>query len=175
MARTASGKRKPNPLAKGLYVAAKEGKVTKLRELLAAGVPVDAVKKGTENLFGVVEGSGTALGTAAEGGYLAAVRLLLEAGADVDAPDGNFATPLMQAAAPGHIEVVQALLDAGARVDACENGKRTALSFAAYAGNTEVVQLLLRHGAKPNTPTRPKAPPCTTPSASAGKRPCGPC
>src|SRR5262245_5367010 len=117
MARKTPPKQRQHPRAKELYAAAKGGKVTRIRELLAAGVPVDAVKKGTENLFGVVEGSGTALAAAAETGRVAAVQLLLEAGADVNAPDGNGATPLMQAAAPGHVEVVKALLAAGAKVD----------------------------------------------------------
>jgi ankyrin repeat protein/catechol 2,3-dioxygenase-like lactoylglutathione lyase family enzyme len=59
----------------------------------------------------------TGLHTAAKGGHTAAVRALLEHGADPNAREaGDNTYPLHWAAAHGHVETARALLDAGADV-----------------------------------------------------------
>ena len=54
---------------------------------------------------------------AAESGEAAAVRWLLEAGADIHASDHMSRTALMLASAKGHTLVVRELLEAGATKD----------------------------------------------------------
>jgi ankyrin repeat protein len=70
------------------------------------------------------------------------VKLLLNAGADVEAKDADGYFALFIAAQEGHPKVVKLLLDAGADKDKTANGQ-TSLSIATNNGHTEVVQLLL--------------------------------
>ena len=62
------------------------------------------------------------------------VRLLLEAGAEVDARDYLGSTAIMGAVSSGHAQVVQLLLDAGAQKDLHDGDGRTALMLATDAG-----------------------------------------
>jgi ankyrin repeat protein len=104
----------------------------------------------------------TPLMAAARTGHLDAVRLLVEAGADVNAAETfQQETALMWAAAEGHAEVVDALLAAGAdpnrqaRVTTIDERKHadhpsggfTALMFAARNGHEPVVRALVKAGA----------------------------
>ncbi|KAM9851000.1 uncharacterized protein ankrd50l [Aulostomus maculatus] len=90
----------------------------------------------------------TALRSAAWGGHSKAVRLLLDAGADVDGCDGEGRTALRAAAWGGHEETVLTLLDYGAEVDKADCKGRTPLIAAAYMGHHEVVEILLDHNAE---------------------------
>src|SRR5688572_23631378 len=80
----------------------------------------------------------------------AAVRLLLEHGANPDARDlGDNATPLHFAAAHGAPDTVRLLLDAGADVHGTgdvHNGD--VIGWAAREGNEAVIDLLLERGAR---------------------------
>lgn len=89
----------------------------------------------------------TALRSAAWGGHGEAVRLLLDAGADVDGCDGEGRTALRAAAWGGHEEIVLTLLDYGAQVDKADSKGRTPLIAAAYMGHHEAVEILLDHNA----------------------------
>ncbi|XP_019119465.1 ankyrin repeat domain-containing protein 50 isoform X1 [Larimichthys crocea] len=90
----------------------------------------------------------TALRSAAWGGHSEAVRILLDAGADVDGCDGEGRTALRAAAWGGHDEIVLTLLDYGAQVDKADSKGRTPLIAAAYMGHQEAVEILLDHNAK---------------------------
>lgn len=92
----------------------------------------------------------TALRSAAWGGHGVAVRLLLDAGADVDGCDGDGRTALRAAAWGGHEDTVLTLLDYGALVDKADSKGRTPLIAAAYMGHHEVVEMLLDHNAEVN-------------------------
>jgi ankyrin repeat protein len=79
------------------------------------------------------------------------LALLVQAGADIEAPDGLDRRPLSRAAAAGNTEVVAFLLDHGAEIDG-RNGiyHRTALIEAAYLGRLDSARLLLQRGADIN-------------------------
>jgi hypothetical protein len=86
---------------------------------------------------------------AAHGGDAAAVRSLLDRGADVNAVEGgpSFWTPLMHVALQGDVELVRLLLDRGADVNRQDGDGFTALTVAAAEGHWEVVMLLALRGA----------------------------
>jgi ankyrin repeat protein len=94
----------------------------------------------------------TPLHLAAHFGQVEAVRLLLQAGADVRArstnPSAN--TALHAALAGRNLPVTEMLLDAGAEVNAQQHGGYTALQAAAQHGDVAMIELLLRHGADPS-------------------------
>ena len=85
-----------------------------------------------------------ALYTAIEKGNVEMVRLLVEAGADVNAAEGfGGNTPLHEAVEQGDTEMVKILVAAGADVNAEGSMSRTPLSLAAEKGATEIMQILL--------------------------------
>ncbi|MEM7759724.1 MAG: sigma-70 family RNA polymerase sigma factor [Cyanobacteria bacterium P01_A01_bin.40] len=65
----------------------------------------------------------TALHCAAHRGYLDIVKLILNAGADVNTLEGNYSqsTPLHWAATGGHLEVTQTLVENGAKLNIKDN------------------------------------------------------
>lgn len=98
----------------------------------------------------------TALHAAAEGGAVAVLRRLAEAGAPVTQADADGETPLMRAARRGRAEAVAALLEAGAggdRVDDADASGRTALAHAAeaavFSDTSHCARLLVEAGADP--------------------------
>lgn len=93
----------------------------------------------------------TALQAASERGHLTIVKLLLDRGAEVNAPPSPVAgrTALQAAARGGFGAIVQLLLSLGAQVNAPSARYKgiTALQGACLQGNSEIVELLLRSGA----------------------------
>ena len=76
---------------------------------------------------------------------------LLQAGADVNAPQPGGETPLMTAARTGDVSTVKALLAHGADVKAKESWKgQTPLMWAAADNHPDVITLLLKAGANLN-------------------------
>jgi hypothetical protein len=83
------------------------------------------------------------------------VRLLIEAGADVDArTDGGGAgeTPLHWAASSDDVDVAEALIDGGADVDARDGSIGTPLANAIGYGCWHVARLLVTRGASVDEP-----------------------
>jgi ankyrin repeat protein len=89
----------------------------------------------------------TPLSYAAENGYVAVVKLLLDKNAAAQSLGYNRRTPLYYAARNGHEDVVKLLLDADATVDSQNTLNRTPLSYAAWNGHEAVVKLLLEKDA----------------------------
>ncbi|KAH9229448.1 hypothetical protein K456DRAFT_1923315, partial [Colletotrichum gloeosporioides 23] len=89
---------------------------------------------------------------AVEDGNLEVINLLLESGADVNAPAAKYggATALQLAAITGRLGIARRLIDLGADVNAsaAEEDGRTALEGAAEHGRLDMVQFLLDYGAK---------------------------
>jgi ankyrin repeat protein len=94
---------------------------------------------------------------AARYGHIPVVRLLLEAGRDVNAPAAEYCgrTALQAASEGGHEDVVKLLISHGADVNAsaAADSGRTALQAASKGGHEDVVKLLISHGADVNAPT----------------------
>lgn len=124
--------------------AASAGNVGRVRQLLAAGVNVNATHGKGAN----------ALVLAAAKGHTRVVRLLLERGADPSAKTrtGSYAgerlplQALAVAAAHGHLDIVRLLLRAGAEVNHSITYNQDALTAAAAGGHTEIVRELLTAG-----------------------------
>src|SRR4029077_2716935 len=97
----------------------------------------------------------TALHLAAFFGKAESARLLLDAGAEVNAISDNEmrVEPLHSAAAGGHRDVCRVLLAAGADVDAVQRDSYAPLHAAAQLGDDELVELFLAGGAAPSAPT----------------------
>lgn len=90
-----------------------------------------------------------ALGLAVFFGHEEIAQLLLEHGADVNAPSKNAqrVTPLHAAVARRNVKLVGELLGRGADPNAEQAGGFTPLHGAAYHGDREVVEALLSRGA----------------------------
>jgi Ankyrin repeats (3 copies)/Ankyrin repeat len=90
---------------------------------------------------------------AAKYGHISVVRLLLEAGRDVNAPAAEHGRTALQAASEGgHEDIVKLLISYGADVNAsaAANFGRTALQAASDGGHEDIVKLLISHGADVN-------------------------
>ncbi|XP_041363273.1 ankyrin repeat and KH domain-containing protein 1-like [Gigantopelta aegis] len=91
----------------------------------------------------------TPLMEAASGGYVEVGRVLLERGADVNAPPvpSSRDTALTIAADKGHYRFVELLLNRGASVDVKNKKGNSPLWLACNGGHLDVVQLLVSAGA----------------------------
>lgn len=130
------------------FEACDQGDVARLRETLDAEPTLV-----TEENPDAAHPGWTGLHTAAKLGHAAAVRLLLERGADPKAREvGDATSPLHWAAAGGHRDVVELLLQAGADpVGAGDEHELEVIGWATYFAKPireEVVALLLQHGAQ---------------------------
>jgi ankyrin repeat protein len=111
------------------------------------------------NQQSVPHGGNTALLFAARVGDVASARLLVQAGADLDATDAAGTTATVLAAHSGFGDVVTFLLDEGADPDLAGAGF-AAIHLAVLRRDEQMVRTLLSHGADPNvrltnwTPTR---------------------
>lgn len=122
-----------------LLAAALQGETEIMREALAAGASPDARQPVTKDGW-------TALTCAVLSGKDQAVRLLLEAGAEVNAlcPDG--ATALHKACLWGHVSIAALLLAHGADATIADQEGWTAHQLAAAQGNQELLQILRAAG-----------------------------
>ena len=98
---------------------------------------------------GLCRGAPGGLREAVRSGDLAAIKNLIDAGADLNERDSLGATPLLDAAWYGNEQIVRMLVEGGARVDAAhEEGGSTPLDYAVLRGNATIARLLIDRGAK---------------------------
>ena len=134
-----------------LGFAATEGLIDIVKMLLTAGA--------SPNWRYSVD-DGTALGCAIYGGSNQIIHLLLEAGADVNAPacpNRDRGTALQQAVSQLNLDCIRDLIHRGADVNALPAGidGMTALQMAVRVENDEIVHLILDAGADINAPACP--------------------
>jgi ankyrin repeat protein len=97
------------------------------------------------NSDGILDGKSgyTPLHYASRAGHLAIVKVLIEAGAAVNAATtAGGATSLHRAAYAGHRDIVEVLLHSGALLHLADADGQTALYKATQQGHSEVVELL---------------------------------
>jgi ankyrin repeat protein len=126
-----------------LMLAADKGNEQRVRELVAAGAPLDLVDVG----------GWSALYWASLQGYVRVAKLLLDGkyegkGADINLQVNGGCTPLMLACFYGHEAVVRLLLERGANATLRDKSGRTALSFARRSEHVAIVALLEAHGVR---------------------------
>ena len=129
---------------KKLYKAIEKGDTKRVQTLIdVCGTDIEA--RGNPGTYGL-----TPLMYAAAGGHIEVVKLLLKAGAKVEAEDYYGDTPLIYASkkGEGNIEIVKLLLNAGAEVEAKDSLGRAPLILASKQGHVELVKLLLKSGAE---------------------------
>jgi hypothetical protein len=119
--------------------AAMFGYVAEIERQIAAGADPNAFE-GTAN--------GSPLQRAAEYGHVAAIAVLLKAGARVDGVSISGWTPLLSAAYGGRTAAVDALVAAGADVHHADEDGDTALHDASLCGELDAARVLLEGGAK---------------------------
>ncbi len=124
-----------------LMAAALTGRPEAINTLLNGGADVNKQES--------VKGH-TALMWAISEGHRQAVRLLVDADADVRARSKTGFTPITFAARLNDIETVNLLLAKGADLNAEANDGTTVLQVAALRGHVDLVKHLLTHGANPN-------------------------
>jgi ankyrin repeat protein len=93
----------------------------------------------------------TLLGLAAKNGNVNAMKILMDAGAAVDAPDRVQRTPLMHAGTSKNPMAVEMLVEANADVNARDLVIGGPLAWSAGFGNAECVQILIDNGAELET------------------------
>jgi ankyrin repeat protein len=142
------------PRNKELIRAIDKNNARKVKSLLDKGVSADSV------YISVNDEGRSGLQLAAANGYEEIVRLLLDHGADVNAPDLWGGTAIVSASIDGQAEIVKLLISRGADVNADDDGA-TALGYALHLLNyngglsaedraryERVVSLLRQAGAK---------------------------
>ncbi|WP_165864415.1 ankyrin repeat domain-containing protein [Capsulimonas corticalis] len=121
--------------------SAAKGRTDVVCHLLNAGASVNAACP--------VDGF-RALHRAASHGHLESARLLVAAGASLDARTRSGSTALIFAATAGHTSIVTLLLENQAPVDSVSKAGATALIAAATKGHHDMLQALLDAGANPS-------------------------
>ena len=118
------------------------GDLVEVKRLLGQKVDVN-LKGGALNLTAIME--------AASNGHKEIVKVLIDAGAEVNAQDDLNNTALIEAAKKGHKSIVEMLLDAGANVNIQEKIRgNTAIIEAASNGHKETFEVLIKAGANIN-------------------------
>ena len=126
-----------------LHGMADLGRADVVKYLTNAGVDVNA-RVGHYNKY-----EKTLLHKAVVKGHVEVVKMLIEAGANLDLSGGS-TSPLLQAANEGQIDIVKLLIDAGANINIIYRFGGTPLHYAINKGHVEVAKMLIEAGANVN-------------------------
>jgi len=126
-----------------LHFAAAYGGANSLSTLLGNGANIEALNISPEGFNNQIQ-NGTPLHYAAIKANEEGVRVLVEAGADIEAADSRGCTPLLLAAQEGSEPCVCILLKAGAKKEAADSRGCTPLLLATVMGNVGCIFALLR-------------------------------
>jgi ankyrin repeat protein len=125
--------------ASELTLYAAQGDINAVQRALASGVSVNSVDP---------IHNATALHAAAAVGNIRLIELLIDKGADLNAPDRRGISPLIVACATGQISSAKTLIEAGAKINIKPTLAPTALIVAIQSGNVQLVETLLHAKAK---------------------------
>ena len=125
-----------------IFDIVEKGDTQELRTLIVQGIDVN-----TRNIKQELK---TPLIIASACGNTRIVKILILAGADVNAKDKNKSTALIEAAANGHIEIVKILIEANAEINSKNSDGETALQKALLNGHNEIIKILKEAGAISN-------------------------
>lgn len=136
-----------------ITIAARYGSLKAARYLISAGANINArTPVGETALMLASYFSGDSRNSDASGAHESVVRVLVEAGANLENEPHNY-TPLAYAAYQGHERIVRYLIERGARVNGdAEDGVvyvNTPLMMAAIQGHAATAMWLLQAGADP--------------------------
>jgi ankyrin repeat protein len=154
-----------------LVIAAREGNLQHVKDLLSQGVPIDdrgsqdytalyiACARKHKDIADFLLSNGanaesptdtlgfTPLMMAAQNGWDDIARRMIAAGANVNAKTLDGKTPLVMAAQFGTEAVAEVLIASGANVNYTSEAGYTPLAAAARGGNIGILRLLIQHGA----------------------------
>lgn len=106
---------------------------------------IDVIKSLIEN--GEVVDSPEFILSASESGDIEIVKLLLEAGADIEVRDDFGCNALLCSVSQQDIKMSEFLIEKGANINSAGTSGTTALMIAVRLGNLELVKLLVKKGA----------------------------
>lgn len=149
-----------------LFQAVRGGQIETVKTLLKEGAKTDLAGSWKHTILHIAAASGLQHPETAPRIF----RILVEAGADINATTSSRVTPLHEATLSGSTAIVDLLLEKGANVNAqvkgtihcidpdkdltsssafCNSGEfRTALDFASAIKHAELIALLRKHGGK---------------------------
>lgn len=130
-----------------LHVAARDGDIAKLTELLEA---LGSGDEGNLELDRLAKCGWSPLIFAARRGHGEAVRLLTAAGASLTVVDSNGSSALHRAAHGNSPSAIEALIDAGAPLESIDRYGQTALHVAGANGSLRAAKCLVARGASPS-------------------------
>ena len=125
-----------------LFAAVNNNTAEAVKAIIETGIDVNTV--------GHKKSGFTALMQASALGKFDMFKILIDAGADVNAKDNKGATALIRASWEGNLELAELLLKHGADVNARNDDGCTALMFAAFDGHPKIAEVLIAYGANKN-------------------------
>ena len=137
-----------SPRAQYVFAAAQFGYADALAALIAAGAAPNAVPLDNKDT--------TPVAVTARHGDAATLKVLIDAGADVEKPNSAGSSPLYLAAQEGRAEVIELLVAAGADVDAPRDSGATPCFIASVNGHVDALNALIKAGCdvRAKVPTR---------------------
>lgn len=131
-----------------LFISAGDGDVAKVKGLLAQGADPNHRFLHRQRDLSPYE---TPIIAAAENGHLEVIKILLKAGADIDAQNtANSQTALFKAVKHKHLKVITYLLDKGANPMAEQTFGKNLLMMAIEQDDFNLIKLLIKYGAWPD-------------------------